>query len=449
MPSSSSSRYEPAQFAVFIVTSFAEFVYRYAKKGSAFLSRPILWPTILLFIPKINLISFRNETAGIRFDDFILLTVITLLLCGWIVELDFHIDPIPAAGLVVVAVFFTSNLINAGHSNFLYSLRLIEYLVFFWTGQYFIRSGYDFSFLVKFLIGLNCCAILLQALGLFGGFTADGYVSGLESPFGISANYHSEMGALLNLAFAALVFGTKRLSSFWYWCALTGLCIFITGSRSALFAHCLLTLVYLYKHSKNRSGFLLRAVATTGLVLTVFVAIPNRVSDRSTDLLSAQNLDTFRDAYDAIPVDPHFIGVVDSGDPGEAPEGVDPSWYMRGFKWAQAVKIMFAERWTVWIMGLGPGTLTPALDGGWLRLITETGVVGTIAFLILMRKIARLNTACSMAVLALAINMLMVDSHNAYKVMAFLFFLAGTQVKGEPKQDNTNGALADPALHPV
>jgi hypothetical protein len=442
-------RYEPLQFAVFTITSFAEFVYRYAKKSGAFLSRPILWPTILLFTPKINLISFRNETAGIRFDDFILLTVISLLLCGWIVELDFHIDPIPATGLAVVAVFFTSNLINAGHSNFLYSLRLIEYLVFFWSGKYFVRSRYDFAFLVKLLIGLNCGVILLQALGIVGGFTADGYVSALESPFGISANYHAEMGALLNLAFAALVFGTRHASRFWYWCALTGLCIFITGSRSALFAHCLLTLVYLYKHSRNRSGFLLRAAATSGLLLTVFVAVPNRVSTRSTDLLSAQNLDTFRDAYDAIPVDTHFTGFVDSGDPGEAPEGVDPSWYMRGFKWAQAVKTMFAERWTVWILGLGPGSLTPALDGGWLRLISETGVVGTVAFLVLMRRISSLSTACLMAVFALAVNMLMVDSHNAYKVMAFLFFLAGTQAKGKLKQGNPARSFPDSRLHPA
>jgi hypothetical protein len=34
-----------------------------------------------------------------------------------------------------------------------------------------------------------------------------------------------------------------------------------------------------------------------------------------------------------------------------------------------------------------------------------------------------------MAVLALSINMVMVDSQNAYKVMAFLFLLAGAQVQ--------------------
>lgn len=423
------NRRESTHLAIFTLVGFAEFVYRYTRKSGALLSRPVLWLAILLLIPKINLISFRNETAGIRFDDFILLTVTTLLLCGWIADLDFHIDPIPAMGFAVVAVFCTSNLVNAGHSNFLYSLRLIEYLVFFWAGKYFVRCHYDFTSFVELLLGVNCGVIFLQYAGIVGGFTADGYESAVERPFGLSANHPAEMGALLNLAFAALAFGTKTAARFWYWCALTGLCIFLTGSRSALFAHCLLTLVYLYQHSGNKTSFALRTAAIVGLLVAVFTLIPNSISGRSTDLLSKQNLETFRDVYDAIPVDTHFTGFVEGGDSGEAPEGVDPSWYMRGFKWAQVVKTMFAQRWTVWILGMGPGALTPALDGGWLRLISETGVVGTIAFLALMRRISSLSTAGLMAVFALAVNMLMVDSHNAYKVMAFLFFLAGTQVQ--------------------
>ena len=443
------TRNESTDVAIFTLVGFAEFLYRCAKKSGDLLSRPVLWPTILLLIPKINLISFRNETAGIRFDDFILVTVSTLLLCGWIAELDFHIDPIPAMGFAVVAVFCASNLINFGHSNFLYSLRLIEYLVFFWAGKYFVRCHYDFTSFVELLLGVNCGFIFLQYAGIVGGFTADGYESAVERPFGLSANHPAEMGAFFNLAFAVLVFGTKTAARFWYWCVLIGFCIFLTGSRSALFAHCLLTLVYLYKHSRNKTSFALRTAAICASLVAVFVAIPNSISGRSSDLFSQQNLEAFSQAYDAIPVDTHFTGFVDSGDPGEAPEGVDPSWYMRGFKWAQVVKTMFAERWTVWIMGLGPGSLTPALDGGWLRLISETGVVGTVAFLLLMRRISSLSTSCLMAVFALAVNMLMVDSHNAYKVMAFLFFLAGTQVKDKLKQGNLARSSPNSRLHPA
>ena len=73
-------------------------------------------------------------------------------------------------------------------------------------------------------------------------------------------------------------------------------------------------------------------------------------------------------------------------------------------------------------------------------------MVGTIAFLVLLRRISGLSAAGSMAVLALAVNMLMVDSHNAYKVMAFLFFLAGTRVTGNLKQRSSTRAFVAPEL---
>jgi hypothetical protein len=419
---------------VFLVVVLAEFVYRHARKIAALLSRPELWPTILLFIPKINLISFGNETAGIRFDDVVLLLVAAFLLSGWGIKLDLTIDPLPAMGLAVVAVFGVSNLLNAGHSNFLYSLRLVEYLTFYWSGKYFIQSRYDFSFLVKLLIVVNCAFILFQYAGIVGGFTADGYESPLNRPFGLSANHPAEMGALLNLLFAALAFGPTAVTRFWYWCSFITLSIFITGSRSALFAHCLLTLVHVYRNSRNRTDFALRTMAITGALIAVLALIPNSASTRSTDLFSWQNVEAIRTVYDNIPVEKEFTGFVEGGGSQEAPEDVDVSWYMRGFKWMHVVKIMFTASWAVWIFGLGPGAFGPALDGGWLRLIGETGVVGMLTFITLLRKISGLNLSCSMAALALAINMLMIDSQNAYKVMAFLFFLVGTQVQDALKK---------------
>jgi hypothetical protein len=43
----------------------------------------------------------------------------------------------------------------------------------------------------------------------------------------------------------------------------------------------------------------------------------------------------------------------------------------------------------------------------------------------MMREMSTLSRSCSMVVFALAVNMLMIDSQNAYKVMAFLFLFAG------------------------
>jgi hypothetical protein len=416
------------------VVACLERSYAWAEEFADLLSRVTLWPVLLLFIPKINLISFgEGETAGIRLDDAVLLCVLIILICSSMAELRFKVDSVAAAALAVIALFCLSNLVNSEHSNVLYSLRLMEYLVFFWAGKSLIRAGHRLTPLVKILIALNGAAIFLQLAGVIGGFAAEGYQTGLERPFGLSANHPAEMGALLNLLFAQLAFEEEEKSKsavrFWCWCLFTAVVIFITGSRSALFCHCVLTLAYVYRHARNKMGFVLKSAFISGAVIAVIVFVPNSLRERSADLFSVQNVEAARQLYDTLPAEKSFTGFAAGSEAEDAPEDVDASLYMRGFKWTYVTKIMFTAPRTVWILGLGPGALGPALDGGWLRLLAETGVVGTLAFIMLLRKIWSLSYSCAMAVLALAINMLMVDSQNAYKVMAFLFLLAGTQVQ--------------------
>ena len=192
--------------ATFGAIALAERAYCAAEEAASFLGRISLWPIVLLFLPKINLVSFGGETAGIRLDDIVLFVVALILVCGWIIKLNFKIEAIPRVTFIVIGLFCLSNLVNLDHSNVLYSLRLVEYLVFFWAGKSLVQSRFKFSSAVMLLIALNCVAIVLQFCGLMGGFAAEGYSSIAERPFGLSANHPAEMGALLNLAFAALVF---------------------------------------------------------------------------------------------------------------------------------------------------------------------------------------------------------------------------------------------------
>jgi hypothetical protein len=410
----------------FGAVALTERAYLMGEQSFSFFSHISLWPVVLLFLPKINLLSFGGETAGIRLDDLVLFLVILVLLCGWVTDLRFKVEPVPATACVVIGIFCLSNLVNLDKSNVLYSLRFVEYLVFFWAGKSLVRFEFSLNSVVKLLVGINCLAILLQFAGVIGGFSAEGYTNATARPFGISTNHPAEMGALLNLAFAALVFAANKkvFARFWVWCVVIAVCILITESRSALAVHCVLTWLYTYQHTKNRTGFVLKSAFVSGVLIAGLVLLPNPVKERSSDLLSPQNVDAARQLYDSVPAEKQFTGF-EGSEAEDAPQDVDVSAYMRGFKWIYVTKIMFTAPWPVWVLGLGPGALGPALDGGWLRLITESGVVGTLAFLTLLRKITSLSRSCAMAVLALAVNMVTVDSQNAYKVMAFLFLLAG------------------------
>lgn len=202
-------------------------------------------------------------------------------------------------------------------------------------------------------------------------------------------------------------------------------CIFLTASRISLLAHCILMVIYVYRSSRRKGVLLLRSAVLAGLLISAVAFIPNPIRDRSGDVLSLENLSTFKNYYDTLPVETEFAKFSDAVDPDNVPETVDPSWWLRVIKWTEVVKLYLNSTWLTKTFGIGPGALGPALDGGWLRLLVECGLFGTFVFVVMLRKIATLSPACSMAVLALSVNMTLIDSHIAYKVMAFLFFLAG------------------------
>jgi hypothetical protein len=381
--------------------------------------RPTLLAAALFFIPKINLLVIGGETAGIRLDDLALAAVAAYVFCSWVSEGEFKVDRMVSSCFAVVGTFCLSNALNLGHSNILYSVRILEYLVFLWVGQAFAMQG-GISKLLKSLILVNCGLIILQAAHIIGAFTSEGYVAEVGRSSGL-ANHPAEMGAWLNLMFAALVFGGAV--KFWRWSLLVFFCIILTGSRVSLFAQFILTMVFIYRSSKRKGVVLLRSAIIAGLLVSIVSFTPNPVSARSESVLSLDNLSTFKNLYDLLPVDTEFTGFADEDQPINAT--TDLSWWMRITKWTVVTKLYLNSSPMTRAIGIGPGALGPALDGGWLRLLVECGLLGFVVFAMMLSKIASLSTACSMMVLALSINMLLIDSHIAYKVMAFLFFFAG------------------------
>lgn len=103
---------------------------------------------------------------------------------------------------------------------------------------------------------------------------------------------------------------------------------------------------------------------------------------------------------------------------------VDASWSMRGIKWIYAVKLYLSHP-MYWMIGVGAGSFGNALDGGWLRITTETGIIGLLLFVMFLMRVKRLSPTMSLCVIAFCINMLMIDIYMSYKVMSMMLLLAG------------------------
>lgn len=381
----------------------------------------------LLFTPKVNIVSISGESAGIRIDDVLLLVIFALFMAGVSLARKPKINGIESVVFILIGFMLLSNLLNLlmfGRSSFLYSLRYVEYFLFFYIGQYFFAARYSVARLLYAMLLFNAILMVLQGFSIIGGFTSTGGFQQNVRAIGVAGGPY-EMGAILNFSLAVLLFdrykaGGVTLQIFLIACTLA--LVVSTGARMPALAHMFLISYFCYLQSPNKTYFLRNAAFVGGLLLLAIFLVPNPLTERSENLFSIANIEQFRDQYTIASVpEESFEGWPEIY---TSDETADLSWLTRVARWIIAIKT-----WTnsplAWFVGVGPGNWGPALDGGWLRVMSEWGFFGFSIFLVFLYRIARISRAMFAVVVALAINMLFIDIHIAYKAMSLFFFLSG------------------------
>lgn len=188
----------------------------------------------------------------------------------------------------------------------------------------------------------------------------------------------------------------------------------------AMLANLVVLLIFYCKKGRVFSVAWKTALAVTILACGLFF-IPNPLQERSTNLFSANNIDLLQAAYAGVPDNPTVDKLYDVE---LADDDSDASWLMRAGKWCVAVKLWTYDAATL-LLGIGPGSLGISLDGGWLRALIETGILGMVTLLFLVRSLWRISPLLRAMLIVMAINMLMIDIYISYKVVAFLLFTAG------------------------
>jgi len=382
----------------------------------------------MLCMPKVNLVSIAGESAGIRIDDVLLFVIFALLLAGALLARKPTINGIESIVFTLVGCMLLSNWVNLhlfGRSSLLYSLRYFEYFMFFYIGRYFFDARYSAARLLYALLFLNAILMVLQDFAIVGGFASAGFSQDVAGrPIGVTGGPW-EVGAILNFFLAFFLFDRKEeggLASRIFVIACTSALVVMTGARMPALAHIVLLSYYVYFRTPNKTYFVASAAVTVGLLLFAILLIPNPLTERSENLFSMANIEQFQDQYSKASVpDEKFEGW---SEVYTADEYTDLSWLIRLARWVIAIKT-----WTNsplgWFVGVGPGNWGPALDGGWLRVMSEWGLLGLSIFLVFLYRIAQISRATFAMVVALAINMLFIDIHIAYKAMSLFFFLSG------------------------
>lgn len=407
-----------------------------------------LFCVFLLFLPKLNIISFESETAGVRIDDFVLMFFCFTLGCA------FHLNNKKVNQLEICLLFivitaflsFISNrlLVESGElqvrAKIFYVFRIFEYFLFFYVGR--VASNiFSLDQIVRSFLYLNVLVMVLQKLGIVGKMTSFGtHIIDTSRVTGI-ASFPAEMGVLLNMIFCYLLLNKPKkggsfnialpplLKKVWeksrplrLFLIFTCLTV-LTGARIAVLATLFIFFLYLFK--KNKKNALRFTLTFSAIIIAtlplIYVLIVNTegISSRSSNLISLSNYEIIATAWNEINTN------IELDDNITLIEGnYDMSWWMRIHKWCYALKI-YVTHPECYLQGIGPGTFTAALDGGFLRILTETGIAGCIFYWLFFRYIYRQSDTLKWIILSFGLNMLFFDVYLAYKTMSFLFFISG------------------------
>lgn len=378
---------------------------------------------VLLLSPKINVISMQGFNAGIRIDDIIIAFLFVTLGFISLSKLELKIEK--RYSLFIFCMLICTFICNSvfGQGTLLFPARFIEYAIFIYIGKYLCNSSDRiFHCSLKAVFIANLIVAILQWRGYVGGFTVYGYADYVgDRVVGLTAGPW-ELGVLLNFATAYFItLNDENKIKVAYTVAFT-FAIFLTGSRMSFLANIIIIAVYML-HGKSISGRLGAMMMVVPVVaIAIFASSGTALAERSANIFSYSNFSHLSDIYK--------YTVVTYGNPDWTNvsmmdvSGADASWSMRVVKWIYAIK-MFLMNPVFWFIGVGSGTFSNALDGGWLRILTECGIIGIYFFVFFISRLKSLSLFMKLSAAAFSINMIMIDIYMSYKVMSVLLLCYG------------------------
>ena len=325
------------------------------------------------------------------------------------------------------------------HAKIFYPLRLFEYFSFFLYRR-FSYAIFQIIFDCKSFFSLEFNFNDFSKAAIAGWNYFNGYVGNVTNRIYGIRSFPAEGAILLNFMFVYFIYHPLPIKlpfifhsvlrvfiqkTFIYWLFLFfAVLIIFTGSRISILALLVSFVIKIKQDFRWRSSGALISLILFSIigcgVISYTVFYTDSVLERSINLFSMKNVDLAFRVWEHIdtshtPLEEYDVPLDDA---------YDISWWMRIDKWCYALKV-FVTHPECYLQGVGPGFAMAALDGGFLRILTEYGIIGCFIFGKLFHLIYRQNMQLKWIVVAFLVNMIFFEAYQAYKPMSFLFLLSG------------------------
>jgi hypothetical protein len=402
----------------------------------------ILYAILVWCILSFKVVLIGVGESGIRADDFLILIALVLLLArgdlgrvkrsrSFNIYLGFV-----AANIVSTVWNSAAGRISPSLSVF-FVIRLPQYMVFYYLGHWVARNSINLSRVLSIYLGMLCVAVPLQMLGLlpvtgaFGGITTRA-VGNTNGPYELAA-----VGAFL-LCYLGY-WQKKRIGGLFS----VGL-ILLSASRVTSLATAFSAIKVGLRRVRSRRQRVIGIASIAALVIAGIVVVRSTsgssakeqvgIVGRLNSAASGTSINTLTEAYNDAPVYAtstdylagEFLTAFYQGISGEG----DASGMMRVFRWATLIKSTLGRYDSV-LVGLGPSFGSAAVDGYFVRVFVETGLLGLVLFLWFVQSLMKDHAQSSWPFREYMIIMLctatFIDIFVSYKPMLFLWLWHGMQ----------------------
>jgi len=397
--------------------------------------------------------------AGLRVDDLLIVLAFALL----IVRGDLF--RIPRSGalrvyLVFILINLCSTVWNAGMGRVpfvystLFSIRLVQYLVFYYIGYALMESGVNVWRGLRVYLYVLCVVVPLQVAYIIPGVNRFGSGRG-------SGNTNGPYELATVAAFFLCYFAFQRRK--WLGAAASLAILLLTVSRITIVGTILSFAWRLLRQRRAKLNLLVLGPVTMvatiaiGMVLLMPIwggnapATSGSVEYASKDSLStrfqsALTLLKFDDAHallDAAPVystaQDYFDGAFLDATVFGRLSDLDSSGVIRSYRWATLIKST-ANSFDSILIGMGPSFGSAAVDGYFVRVFVESGVVGLTCFFLFLRALMKRKVEAFGAfpafVVILMVTACFIDIFTSYKTMILLWLWHGmNEYKARQRSD--------------
>lgn len=405
----------------------------------------------IILLPKMNMVPIPGTYIAIRSEDFLLIFVSLTalfysLLKGKAFTMPKMIFPILffifATFLSLIMGIHQNTIINA-QLGYLFFLRRIEYIIPFFLAYWIFDEG-DIAkiknvFLATFVI--TAAIAVMQYFQMIGGFYLGEYISAVgERIFStFSGPYEYAFYLAIIFSFCLVEYFRENKGRILAVLIPAYYLLLLTAARITIASFFVGAVILAFMEKKLK----LLLILLTAVLIVSLIASPNIAKGRFFTLFGQENLPLLTGAIEdggALQPDLQSKELLQS-------EGIDLSTVYRGIKWVS----IFRQYMNYPVFGLGPSAFGEAVDGNYLRVLAENGIVGFLAFVWLMGSILivsyrgykndrgdELSREYSLfifvSVLIFLINALVTDVFEASKFAILFWFLTGILFKVVKKE---------------